>query len=259
MASVRELFDLSGRVAVVTGGGTGLGRQMATALAEAGCHVVLCARRVAPCEEAAQEIARLGVQTLALHCDITSQSDVDAMARAVMQRFGRVDVLVNNAGGSGTEAAPENLSLGSWEQTLGVNVTGSFLCAQAIGRTMITQRRGKIINIASLSGLVGKNPAVKNTIAYSVAKGAVVNFTRDLAVKWAQHNVHVNAIAPGIFRTARNSTRFDARKEALVAENPLHRGGGDDDLKGAVVFLASDASNFVTGAILTVDGGASAW
>lgn len=259
MASLRALFDLSGRVAVVTGGGVGLGRQMATALAEAGSHVVFCARRLGPCEEAAQEITQLGVQTLALRCDVTSPADVHAMTKAVVHHFGRIDVLVNNAGGSGPEASPEDLPIASWEETLRVNATGSFLCAQAIGRRMITQRRGKIINIASLSGLVGKNPAVKNTIAYSVAKGAVINFTRDLAVKWAQHNIHVNAIAPGIFRTARNATRFDAREEALISENPLRRAGGEDDLKGAVVFLASDASNFVTGAILAVDGGASAW
>jgi NAD(P)-dependent dehydrogenase (short-subunit alcohol dehydrogenase family) len=260
MARIQELFDLTGRVAVVTGGGTGLGLQMATALAESGAHVVLCARNLARCEAAAKDIAGTGPgEVLAIRCDVTSQDDTLAMAEQVMKHFGRVDVLVNNAGGSEPEATPETLSLESFKQTLDINVAGSFLCAQALGRHMIAQKSGRIINIASLSGLKGKNPKVKNTMAYGVAKGAVISFTRDLAVKWAQHNIRVNAIAPGIFRTKRNAARFDARRELLVAENPLHIAGGDDDMKGLVVYLASDASRFMTGAIIPLDGGATAW
>lgn len=258
MAAVKELMDLSGRVSVVTGGSAGLGFQMATGLAEAGSNLVICARKLPRCEEAAHELSKLGVEVLPLQCDVSRPDEVEAMRDRTLERFGRVDVLVNNAGTTWW-APPEEMPLDRWQRVLDVNVTGAFLCAQAFGRSMIARRRGKIINIASVSGLVGKNPEVHNSIAYNASKGALVNFTRDLAVKWAQYNVLVNAIAPGFFLASRNASRFEERKELILREIPLRRTGGADDLKGPVVFLASDASNFVTGAILSVDGGAVAW
>ena len=258
MATLQQLFELQGRVSVVTGGTAGLGLQMATALAEAGSDIVICSRRKDHCEHAAAQLRALGTQVLAVECDVSKADQIESLKDRVCERFGRVDVLVNNAGRTWW-AAPEDLPLERWQYVIDLNVTGTFLCSQIFGRVMIKQRRGKIINIASASGLVGKNPAVHNSIAYNATKGAVVNMTRDLAVKWAQHNILVNAIAPGFFLASRNQGRFEERKDKILGEIPLHRPGGADDLKGPVVFLASDASNFVTGAILSVDGGANAW
>jgi NAD(P)-dependent dehydrogenase (short-subunit alcohol dehydrogenase family) len=258
MATIRELFDLTGRVSVITGGSAGLGLQMARGLAEAGSRLVICSRNAAHCEEAAAGLGTLGVDVLASGCDVSKADEVERLRNEVMTRFGRVDVLINNAGRTWF-AAPEEMPLDKWQYVIDLNVTGTFLCSQIFGREMIRQKRGKIINIASVSGLRGKDPAVHNSIAYNTTKGAVVNMTRDLAVKWAQHNVLVNAIAPGFFVASRNRGRFEERKEQILSEIPLHRPGGEDDLKGAAVYLASDASNFVTGAILSVDGGATAW
>ena len=167
-------------------------------------------------------------------------------------------MLVNNAGRAWF-APPEEMPLDRWEQVMRVNITGTFLCSQAFGTAMIARGKGKIINIASVSGLLGKNPEIHNSLAYNTSKGAVVNMTRDLAVKWARKGVYVNAIAPGFFPSSRNQGRYEERKGAILREIPLGRPGGPDDLKGPVVFLASDASDFVTGTILSVDGGVVAW
>lgn len=258
MASVANLFDLGGRVSVITGGTAGLGLQMATALAEAGSSLVICSRKAENCEQAAAQLRKAGADVFAVACDVSKAADIEALKDQALKRYGRVDVLVNNAGRTWW-ASPEDIPLDRWQYVIDLNVTGTFLCSQIFGRVMIKQRRGKIINIASVSGLVGKNPAVHNSLAYNTTKGALVNFTRDLAVKWAQHNILVNAIAPGFFLASRNQGRFEERKEHILREIPLGRPGGADDLKGPIVFLASDASNFVTGAVLPVDGGALAW
>ena len=258
MATVQQLMSLTGRVSVVTGGAKGLGRQMATALAEAGSDLVICGRTLEPCEEAAQELEKIGVKVLPVRCDIANAEDITAMRDRTIERFGRADVLVNNAGRAWF-APPEEMPLDRWEQVMRVNVTGTFLCSQAFGTAMIARGKGKIINIASVSGLLGKNPEIHNSLAYNTSKGAVVNMTRDLAVKWARKGVYVNAIAPGFFPASRNQGRYEERKGAILREIPLGRPGGPDDLKGPVVFLASDASDFVTGTILSVDGGVVAW
>ena len=258
MATVKELMSLEGRVSVVTGGATGLGLQMAGALAEAGSHVVICSRKLENCEEAAQAIGKLGVQTLAIGCDVTKADQVEAMKDATLKKFGRVDVLVNNAGRAWV-APPEEMPLERWQQVLDLNITAPFLCSQVLGREMIKARRGKIINIASIAGLVGRNPKAYNSIAYGTSKGALVNFTRDLAVKWAQHNIQVNAICPGFFVTSINEKMYEKNRESIDREIPLGHTGGPDDLKGIAVLLASDASNFMTGAIIPVDGGSTAW
>jgi len=258
MASIKELMNLDGRVSVVTGGATGLGLQMATGLAEAGSHIVVCSRKLENCEAAAQQIAKLGVQTLAVACDVTKPDQVEAMKEAMLKKFGRVDILVNNAGRAWA-APPEDTPLERWQQVFDLNITAPFLCAQALGREMIKQKRGKIINIASIAGLVGRNPRAYSSISYSASKGALVNFTRDLAVKWAQHNIQVNAICPGFFVTPLNQKLYEKNKENIDREIPLGHTGGADDLKGMAVLLASDASNFITGAIIPVDGGSTAW
>ena len=258
MASVKELFNLHGRVSVVTGGATGLGLQMATALADVGSNIVVCSRKLENCERAAHELEKLGVQALALACDVTKPDQIEAMKEVTLRKFGRIDVLVNNAGRAWL-ASPEDTPLERWQQVFDLNITAPFLCAQIVGREMIKQKRGKIINIASVAGLVGRNPKSHNSIAYNASKGALVNFTRDLAVKWAQHNIQVNAICPGFFVTPLNQKLYERNKENIDREIPLGRTGGRDDLKGMAVLLASDASNFITGAIIPVDGGSTAW
>jgi len=258
MTAVTKLFDLTGRVVVITGGSAGLGLQMATGFAEAGARVVVCSRSRERCEEAARGLLGIGVEAAGIPCDVSKADEVSALADEVITRFGRVDVLVNNAGRTWW-AAPEDTPLDKWQYVVDLNVTGTFLCAQAFGRHMIRQKGGRIINIASVSGLQGKNPEINDSIAYTTTKGAVVNMTRDLAVKWAKHNILVNAIAPGFFLASRNRGRFDERRDKILGEIPLGRPGGDNDLKGVAVFLASDAASFVTGAILPVDGGVTAW
>src|SRR3954469_24048721 len=258
MANVKELLNLDGRVSVVTGGATGIGFRMALGLAEAGSNVVIASRKLDACESAAHEIEKTGAKALAVGCDVTKPDQVEAMKNAVLERFGRVDVLVNNAGRAWV-APPEDMPLERWQQVLDLNITAPFLCSQALGREMIKAKRGKIINIASIAGLVGRNPKAYNSIAYGTSKGALVNFTRDLAVKWAQHKIQVNAICPGFFVTPINEKMFVKNSEAILREIPLARTGGDDDLKGLAVLLASDASNFMTGAVIPVDGGTTAW
>jgi gluconate 5-dehydrogenase len=183
---------------------------------------------------------------------------VEAVKDAALKQFGRVDVLVNNAGRAWV-APPEELPLERWQQVMDLNITAPFICSQVFGREMIKAKKGKIINIASVAGLIGRNPKAYSSIVYSTSKGALVNFTRDLAVKWAQHNINVNCICPGFFVTPINQKLFEKNAEAILSEIPLGRSGGEYDLKGIAVLLASDASDFITGAIIPVDGGTVAW
>ncbi|MBY0266471.1 MAG: SDR family NAD(P)-dependent oxidoreductase, partial [Burkholderiales bacterium] len=241
MSSVKELFDLSGQVAVVTGGATGIGLQMALGLAEAGANIVVCSRRADVCEAAAAEIEKVGVKALGIGCDVTKADQVESLKDTVLKKFGRVDILFNNAGRAWV-APPEDTPLERWQQVFDLNITAPFLCAQVFGREFIKQKRGKIVNIASIAGLVGRNPAAYNSIAYGASKGALVNFTRDLAVKWAQHNIQVNAICPGFFVTPINEKMYVKNKDNVEREIPLKRTGGPDDLKGIAVLLASAGS-----------------
>ncbi len=256
--NVRTLFDLSGRVAIVTGGSIGLGRQIAEALAEMGANIVLCARKPQPCEQAADELRKLGVRTLALACNVTSPDDIQRLVEATLAEFGTIDILVNNAGISW--AAPvEKMPLADWQKVLDTNLTGTFLCIQAVGKVMLANKRGKIINMASVAGLGGAPPEVLQAVGYHASKGGVISLTKDVACKWAEHNIQVNAIAPGWFPTHMSGYVIEHRREELLRHIPLRRFGGEDDLKGAVVYLASDASAYVTGHVLVVDGGQSAW
>lgn len=254
--NVKELFDLSGRVAIITGGSTGLGRQMAEALAETGANVVLCARKKERCVQAAEELQKLGVKTLALGCDVKSQTQIQETVDATLAQFGRIDILINNAGTS-WGAPMEEMRLEHWNKVIETNLTGTFLFSQAVGKSMIAQKRGKIINIASVAGLRGAPPEFP-AIGYHASKGGVIIFTKDLACKWGMHNIQVNAIAPGWFPTDMSRVIMERNKEAFLSRIPLGRFGGENDLKGAAVFLASDASDFVTGHVLVVDGGQTA-
>jgi gluconate 5-dehydrogenase len=252
---VEELFDLRGRVAVVTGGATGLGRQMADALAEAGSDLVICARDGERCEQAAAELRNFGVRALGLGCDVREPAEIDAVVTRARAELGRIDILVNNSG-TAWGGSPEDVPLDGWRKVIDVNLTGAFLFAQAVGRVLIEQGEGgKIVNVASIAAFRGAPPEAMNTIPYNASKGGLVAMTIDLAVKWARHRINVNAIAPGWFRTALSETTVDAAGELLLERIPLGRFGGPDDLKGAIVFLTSAASDFVTGHTLAVDGG----
>jgi NAD(P)-dependent dehydrogenase (short-subunit alcohol dehydrogenase family) len=252
-----ELFDLTGKTAIVTGGGTGIGRQMAEGLAEAGANLVLCARKAERCEQTASELEELGVKALGLGCDVRDQDQVQAVVERAVADFGGVDVLVNNAGVV-WGATPEDMPLEGWQKVVDVNLTGVFLFSQAAGRVMIDKDGGSIVNIASVAGLHGAPPEFVQTVVYHATKGGVISFTRDLAWKWAQHGIRVNAIAPGWFPSDMSKFVLDLAGEELVRRVPLRRFGGPDDLKGPVVFLASDAAAYVTGHTLVVDGGQSA-
>ena len=251
-----KIFDLSNRVAIITGGSVGLGRQMADGLAEMGATLVLCARKKERCEQAAAELQAAGVKVLALTCDVKDPASIQKVAAATLEKFGRIDILINNAGTS-WGAPVETMTLEQWNKVIETNLTGTFLFSQTVGRAMIAQRRGKIINIASVAGLRGSSPKF-SAIGYSSSKGGVIIFTKDLACKWGMYNIQVNAIAPGWFPTEMSEKVIERSKESLLAGIPLGRFGGPQDLKGAAIFLASAASDFVTGHTLVVDGGQSA-
>lgn len=254
---VQELFDLSGKTAIVTGGGRGLGEQIAEGFAEAGANVVVCSRKLEACLEVSEKLKAKGVETIALQCDVSNPDDVENVVKQTLDRFGRIDILVNNSGASwGTPAA--EMPLDKWNKVFNVNATGTFLMSQAVGKVMIEQKGGKIINIASVAGLKGSNPKYMDAIGYNASKGAVITFTKDLAVKWGQYGIYVNAIAPGFFPTKMSKGLLDAGGDAILEGTPLKKFGSDSDMKGVALFLASDASNFVTGDVVVVDGGANA-
>jgi len=254
---VQELFDLGGKTAIVTGGGSGIGRRMAEALAEVGANVVLCARKVERCEAAARELAELGVRTLALRCDVREPEDVQTVVSRTLGELGSLDVLVNNAG-TAWGAPAEGMPLEGWQKVVDVNLTGVFLFSQAAARVMLERGGGSIVNIASVAGLHGSPPGGMDAVSYSASKGGVIALTRDLACKWGGRGIRVNAIAPGWFPSDMSKVVLERHGDELVHGIPLGRFGGPDDLKGAVAFLASPASAYVTGHVLVVDGGQSA-
>lgn len=253
-----DLFNLKGKTAIVTGGAIGLGRQMALGLAEAGADIVICSRKLEKCEEMAHQIDSLGVRALALRCDLTRGEEIDQVVKKTIEEFGRVDILVNNSGRT-WGASVEELKIEDWKKVIDLNITGTFQFTQRVGREMIRQTGGKIINISSYAGLMGTDPEYLNAIAYNTSKGALIAFTKDLAVKWAKFGIQVNAIAPGWFVTEMTKWITEHHGERMMDRLLIKRYGGEDDLKGVIVFLASKASDYITGHILCVDGGLTAW
>jgi gluconate 5-dehydrogenase len=255
--SVQQLFDLTGKTALVTGGSRGLGLQMAHALGEAGAKIMLCARQADPLELAVAELQAAGIDARWTVADCRQVGDLTHLVDETLQRMGDVDILVNNAGA--TWGAPaEDHPVDAWDKVMNLNVRGYFLLSQIIAkRSMIPRKSGRIINVASIAGLNG-NPAFMTTIAYNTSKGAVINFTRTLGAEWGQYNIHVNAICPGFFPSKMTAGILKmAGEENLAAHAPLRRIGDDEDLKGLCLLFASDAGKHITGQWMAVDGGVS--
>jgi NAD(P)-dependent dehydrogenase (short-subunit alcohol dehydrogenase family) len=258
--SLKHLFDLTGRTALVTGGSRGLGLQIAEALGEQGARLVLVARKSDELDAAqAQLKSRLGLEAVTLACDLADVAAIPALVEHAVAAVGPIDILVNNAGTTWGAATLEH-PLAAWNKVVALNLTALFALTQEVGRRcMVPRRHGKIINIASILGLVGGgDPGRAPTLAYNTTKGGVISFTRSLAVEWAQYNIHVNAIAPGFFPTKMTQGVLESAGDAIAERSPLRRVGGPEDLKGLVALFASDASAYITGQIVAVDGGTTA-
>ena len=257
--SLKNLQNLSGRVALVTGGSRGLGLQMAEVLGELGAKVAITARKADELEAAAAHLKSLGITALPLVCDMGNLAAIPAMVGQVIGALGPIDILVNNAGTSWGAPTVDH-PLDGWQKVITLNVTAIFVVTQEVGRRcMVPRKQGKVINIASIQGLTGTYPEGMPTLAYNASKGALVNMTRTLAAEWAPLGINVNAIAPGYFptkMTAPISTALGGDKTAAMA--PMNRVGGPEDLKGVTALFASDACGFITGQTLAVDGGLTA-
>jgi len=254
---IQQLFDLTGKVALVTGGSRGLGLQIAEALGEAGAKILLTSRKAADLEEAAADLQAKGIDTRWVAADASDPAQIQRVVDEAMQRLGQIDILVNNAGA--TWGAPaEDHPLEAWDKVMNLNSRSLFLFAQAVAKaSMIPRKQGRIINVASIAGL-GGNPSLMTTIAYNTSKGAAVNFTRALAAEWGKYGITVNALAPGFFPSRMTKGLLAALGEdKMAARAPLNRIGDDDDLKGAALLFASAAGKHITGQILAVDGGVS--
>ena len=251
-----KLFDLAGRAAIVTGGGRGIGRHIAVGLAEAGAEVVIASRKIAACEKVAQEIRDAGLRASAIEADVASPDSIDALVERAHALTGQIDILVNNA--AMVWAAPTlDYPLAGWDRVFDVNVRGLFYLSQQVARHMKESGGGSIIHISSISAWRGSSDEEQPVIAYNASKGAVTSLTTDMAVKLAPYGIRVNAIAPGPFMTDMMShiSEDPVKLAEYNAQRPLERSGGEDDIKGPVVFLASAASAYITGQTLVVDGG----
>jgi NAD(P)-dependent dehydrogenase (short-subunit alcohol dehydrogenase family) len=255
--TLRRLFDLTGRVALVTGGSRGLGLQIAGALGEFGASLALVARKQADLDAAVEQLNSAGCTAAGFAADLGTPEASFNLVERVMERFGRVDVLVNNAGA--TWGAPaEDYPIEGWHKVIDLNVTGLFLLTQAVARSVfLKQGKGAIVNVASVEGLLGHLPDRPGTVAYNAAKGAVISMTRALAAEWGARNIRVNALAPGYFPSKMTKAILEKHGDEILRQTPLGKLGGDTDLMGAALLLASDAGGHITGQTLVVDGGAS--
>ena len=253
---VHQLFDLTGRVALVTGGSRGLGLQIAEALGEAGAKVMLSSRKAGDLEEAAAHLSSKGIDARWIAADASDPDDARRIVTETLERLGQIDVLVNNAGAA-WGAPAEDHPLEAWDKVMNLNIRSLFVISQAAAKlSMIPRQQGRIINVASIAGL-GGNPPGMETLAYNTSKGAVVNFTKALAAEWGEHGITVNALAPGFFPSKMTKGTLERMGDDLVKHAPLRRLGDDDDLKGAALLFASAAGKHITGQVLAVDGGVS--
>jgi len=250
-----ELFNLRDKVALVTGAGKGLGKSMALALSESGAHVVVVSRTLSEIEATAREIQENGVKSLPIALDVTKEEDVVRMVETILREFQTIDILVNNVG-TFIGGPLVELSLGDWHKMLEINLTSTYLCSKVVGKHMVEKQKGKIINTSSALGVFG----ARDSGAYCASKGGVIQLTKALAIEWAKYNINVNSIAPYALETDMTRTMLEDEKvkKAILSKIPLKRIGQPADLSGAVVFLASKASDYITGQVIFVDGGFSA-
>lgn len=252
---ILEKFQLKERVSIVTGGARGLGLAMATALAQAGSHIVIPDLDFEEAQKAAGELQKEGIKTLALRTDVTSPEAVEQMVATTMEQFGRIDVLINNAG-IALHVNLEDMEYSAWRKIMDVNLNSVFLVSKAVGKVMIQQQRGSIINISSMSGIIVNTP--QSQAAYNVSKAGVIMMTKSLAAEWAKHNIRVNTIAPGYMKTELTRPFFEGNGEMVrrwLDFTPMGRPGTPDELEGIALYLASDASSFATGGVFVIDGG----
>ncbi len=249
---ILEYFNLEGKTAIVTGASYGLGRAMAVGLAEAGADVVVISRKLKNLKEVKKEIENLGREVLPVKCDVSRLADIRNLVNKTVKRFGKIDILVNNAGIT-IRKEPVKYSEKDWDKVIDINLKGVFLCSREVGKIMIKQKKGKIINIASLMSFIGGITIP----AYAASKGGVSLLTKSLSNDWAKYNINVNAIAPGYFRTPLSEDLYNdpVRYPKILSRIPMERWGRPEELKGAVVFLASEASNYMSGHIMIIDGG----
>ena len=254
--SVRNLLDLSGKTAIVTGGSRGIGLQMAEALGEMGAKVAITARKQDELDESRAELERQGIECHTIASDLSRFDTIPDVVTSVLERWGQIDILVNNAG-CNWAAPAEDYPNSGWRKVMDLNIDAQFFLCREVGkRTMLPRRSGKIVNIASIAGLYGNPPGWgMQTMAYNTSKGALIAMTRTLAAEWGPHNININAICPGFFPSKMTKVTLDRIGDDVLALTPLNRLGGDEDLKGSVVFLASEASRHITGQALAVDGG----
>ena len=252
-----NLFDLSGKVAVVSGAGRGIGKAIALALAGAGADVVVFSRTVEQFNETVREIEATGCKALGMRVDVCEREDIDAVVSATLDTFGHLDILVNNAGLSPSYTRVERVKEEHWDQIMDVNVKGAFLCSQRVIPVMKEQGKGVIINVASVAGML----ALYKCSAYTASKGALIQLTRTMALELAPFNIRVNALCPGFVSTEMTDELLDNPKEQqrIIARSPMGRVGEPEEIAPAAVFLASDATSYMTGATLCVDGGWSCW
>jgi NAD(P)-dependent dehydrogenase (short-subunit alcohol dehydrogenase family) len=253
MPTIEELFDLTGRVAIVTGGSRGLGEEMAEGLAEAGASLMLCARRKEWLTPTVDRLRGRGFSVEGVVCDVSKPSDVQIVVDRALAAFKQIDILVNNAGVTWGER-PEDMPLDKWQKVIDVNLTGAFLFSQAAGRHMLSRKYGRIINVASIAGLRG-SVAGPSFAGYAASKAGLMGLTRELAASWGRDGIRVNAIAPGYFHSRMADPVIEVAEPAIKAASPIPRVGAAGELKGVAVFLASDASNYITGQVIVVDGG----
>jgi gluconate 5-dehydrogenase len=251
--TIGELFDLTGKTAIVTGGSRGIGKEMAEGLAEAGANLMLCARREEWLTETVEEFREKGFHVHGKLCDVSKPDDVQAVVDETVRHFGKVDILINNAGIS-WGAMPEEMTLEQWQKVIDVNLTGCFLFAQAVGSEMLKHESGSIINIASISGLTSSANGPYYA-GYVASKAGLIGLTRELAASWGRKGIRVNAIAPGFFHSRLADKVIDIYERSIQEMNPIPRIGNEGELKGTAVFLASEASSYITGQTIVVDGG----
>lgn len=253
---ILSIFELEGEKAIVTGGGQGLGREMALALAEAGADVAVVQRHIEVAEKTARDIRKLGRESITIRVDVSKPEDVENMVRMVKNKFGKIDILVNNAGVVSWVPA-EKMSLEEWNKVIDINLTGVFLCCKMVGQEMIKQRKGSIINISSISSFIANRP--QKQCHYNSSKAGVNLLTKCLAVEWAPYNIRVNAIAPGYMATPLLKKADDKLLEGWASRSPMKRIAEPYEFKGLCVFLASRASSYLTGSIIVADGGYTIW